>query len=399
MIYKSWDEIPIVSNDQHDQKYLDILKKHNLDKIEIVVPLKGRYTKSRRWEESELEEIINAWINKTSITFVSACLNRNPQDMIYKLLKYCKSKGIPFTQKERSESSKNWTEQVKNCAVELFESGLPAWKIATTFRVDFEHVEKELFLKRNHYGHDKKNPFGINTDHKQLVNEEYIENSNIQIKRVFEPYAGEGRFTKILLTCSTIKEIICIESNKETADVFRSSVRDKRVKFIEDDNLTYFQDKSLGKFDLIDLDPFITCNEQLKYVWDRLNNKSLLCVTFGGEYRRSFISTNRKSISNRYGFTNFEIPNKDYLEIVPSYFIGYVAKMAVENNFYFDIVRAVRYANNCRFWLRTTKSNSIYCTNWLSSVARVEDGGTLFKSLQMPRFKEVRSEIDNARLL
>src|SRR5690606_41622756 len=57
---------------------------------------------------------------------------------------------------------------------ELFENGLPAWKIAVIFRIEFEHLEKELFVKRKGYGHNKKNPFTINTDHKQFVNESII---------------------------------------------------------------------------------------------------------------------------------------------------------------------------------------------------------------------------------
>jgi hypothetical protein len=399
MIYKSWEEIPCVSNDLHDNKFLEILKRHKLDGIKLVVPLQGRYTKARRWEDSELEEIIKAWNDKTSITFVSACLNRNPQDMIYKLLKYCKDKGISFTQKGRSESSHNWNGEIRQCATELFESGLPAWKIATTFQVDFEHVEKEMFLKREHYGHDKKNPFGINTDHKQLINKEFITNTNIKISRVFEPFAGEGRFTNILLEKKSIKEIICIENNKETINNFKSFIDDKRVRLIEDDNIEYLRSNSLGKFDLVDLDPFITCNEQLNHVWGCLNDQALLCLTFGGEYRRSFIGTNRKSIATRYGFLDVDLDNKKYLEIVPNYFVGHVAKLAYENNFIFEIVRAVRYANNCRYWMIVSKESSYVSKKWFLANAESKNGGTFYKDLVMPRFREVRSEIDQARLL
>ena len=399
MIYANWEDIPSISNDLHDKKFLDILKKHELDKIKLVVPLKGRYTKGRKWQDSELEEIIKAWNDQTSITLISACLNRNPQDMIYKLLKYCKSKGIPFTQKGRSERSVNWNKQIRDCATELFEAGLPAWKIAAIFQVDFEHVEKEMFLKREHYGHDKKNPFGINTDHKQFVNKEFIKNSGIKIDRVFEPFAGEGRFTNILLEDKSIKEIVCIENNAETIVNFKNFVDDKRVKLIESDNLEYLKAGTLGKFDLVDLDPFVTCNEQLPYVWGSLNNEALLCVTFGGEYRRSFIGTNRKSIATRYGFLDLELDNKEYLEVVPSYFIGHVAKLAYKNSFIFDIVRAVRYANNCRYWLKVKKESSWVCAEWYQSTAESNKGGIHYKNLVMPRFKEVRKEIDQERLI
>ena len=122
-------------------------------------------------------------------------------------------------------------------------------------------------------------------------------------------------------------------------------------------------------------------------------------MTFGGEYRRSFIGTNRKSIATRYGFLDVDLDNKEYLDIVPNYFVGHVAKLAYENNFIFEIVRAVRYANNCRYWMNVFKENSSTSKKWFLSNAESKNGGTFYKNLVMPRFREVRSEIDQARLL
>ena len=380
----------------HDIKFIDSLSRHGFSDLRLVVPLKARYTKGRRWSEQDLIDVIDAWHKQKSITFVAACLNRNPQDMIYKLLDYCKSKGIAFTQKYRSEGSSCWDEKTKLCAEELFENGLPAWKIAAIFRVDFEHVEKELFVKRDQYGHNKKNPFGINTDHKQLVNCSILKSSDVVPSRVFEPFAGEGRFTKSLLNHERVKEIVCIEQDETTLETFKKNITSSKVSLYHDDNLNLMGKSELGKFDLIDLDPFVTCHEQLTSVWQHLNKNSLLFVTFGGEYRRSFIKTNRQSIANRYGFLDADCDNKSYLEIVPFFFLGHVAKIASENNFKFDVIRAVRYANNCRFWLKTEKVDRSKSMKWLSEFTKIDRSGYLYFGLSMPRFREVRAEIDNA---
>lgn len=400
MIYEHWEDLPTLPASSHDAKFIDILKRHGFSQLRLVVPLKGRYTKGRRWTEDELDSAINAWHKQKSITFVAACLNRNPQDMIYKLLDHCKSKGIIFTQKYRSEGSAFWNDNVKDCAEELFEQGLPAWKIAALFRVDFEHVEKELFVKRSQYGHNKKNPFGINTDHKQLVNRKILQSSNFLPLRAFEPFAGEGRFTKTLIKCESIKDIICIEQDPITLDALRNTTKDSnKVSIYHDDNLNIMGSNSLGIFDLIDLDPFVTCHEQLQLVWQHLNENALLFITFGGEYRRSFIKTNRQSIANRYGFLDLDSDNKEYLEIVPFFFLGHVAKVASDNGFIFEVIRAVRYANNCRFWLTSRKTSKDKVSQWFSKNTTFDRSGHFFSNLELPRFREVRAEIDKEKKL
>ena len=153
----------------------------------------------------------------------------------------------------------------------------------------------------------------------------------------------------------------------------------------------------LGKFDLIDLDPFVTCHQQLENVWEHLNDKAMLFVTFGGEYRRSFIKTNRKSICQRYGFVDNKSDNSDYLEEIPAYFLGYVAEKAASNGFVFKVKRAVRYANNCRFWLDIKKCESSH--EWRNEQVTKNSKGLQYKNLEIPRFKEVRFEIDSAKKL
>lgn len=390
-----WSSLYNLPKSNHESVYLDILKKHNFGKLLIPIPLKKRYTKGRRWSSYEFESCFEAWKSGTSLTLIAASLNRNPQDIIYKLLDRCKQDGLTFTQKGRTESTKNWNNKVKACAEELFEHGLPAWKIAVIFQVEFEHIEKELFLNRKGYGHNKKNPFTINTDHKQLVNETVIKNISNKGLSVLEAFAGEGRFTKILQDSDNIADITCIEIDKKTFENLKENVGDKKTTVLNKDNLDIFKQGNLKKFDIIDLDPFVTCHEQLDYVWQTLKSESFLFITFGGEYRRSFIKTNRLSIHKRYDFLDMDSENSDYLEIIPYYFLGYVAKKAAENRFEFEIIRAIRYANNCRFWLKTKTGE--HPALWLENCTSENEKGIFYRNLEIPRFREIRKEIDNAK--
>lgn len=397
-VYKigTWAELNNLPLDEHDTSFVDILRKHGFGELVIPVPLKGRYTRGRRWTSEEFEACYSAWTNGVSLTLIAASLNRNPQDMIYKLLDRCKEDGIKFTQKGRTERTKNWTPQVKSCAEELFEQGLPAWKIASIFQVEFEHVEKELFVNRKGYGHEKKNPFTINTDHKQFVNEAVVQDIDGEDLKALEAFAGEGRFTNILVDAESIGSITSLEVDEDTFSNLSENIASSNVELINTDNLEYFKSNVGKKFDLIDLDPFVTCHEQLRIVWDFLKDDSYLFVTFGGEYRRSFIKTNRKSIYERYGFLDESSDNSEYLEIIPFYFLGFVAEQASKNGFEFEVLRAIRYANNCRYWLKVSRTESKL---WFEEKIQKDDKGFLFKDLVIPRFKEVRKEIDDAKKL
>lgn len=394
-LVKSWTTLNNIPSSEHDDIFLQILDKHGFKSLTLSVPLKYRYTKGRRWSDKEFDICYKAWEEGCSLTLIAAHLNRNPQDIIYKLLDRCKEEQIIFTQQGRTENIENWTFDVKKCAEELFENGLPAWKIAAIFRVEFEYVEKELFVKRKGYGHEKKNPFSINTDHKQLVNKKIIDQINSSELNVLEAFAGEGRFTKILQGSSAIRSITCIENDEDTFNKLQNNVGDNKVTLLKSDNLEIFHNGSLGRFDIIDLDPFVTCHKQLNFVWNHLKEDSYLFITFGGEYRRSFIKTNRQSIANRYNFLDMVSDNSKYLEIVPYYFLGSVAKLASENNFTFNVIRAVRYANNCRYWLKISRSENAKL--WFNE-ATIQDGkGIYFKDFEIPRFKEIRKEIDLVR--
>jgi tRNA G26 N,N-dimethylase Trm1 len=250
-----------------------------------------------------------------------------------------------------------------------------------------------LYKNREGYGHKKKNPFSINTDHKQLVNFDVFNNIVKDGFQVLEPFAGEGRFTKILLQRSELRKVICIEENP-TAFSILSSIDDQRCHFINDDNRHILRENK-DKFDLIDLDPFSSCHEQLETIWKNLKDQSYLFLTFGGEYRRSFINSNRKSMVERYNFTDFDSANSEYLENIPYYFLGDVARRCSNNGFTFEVIRAVRYANYCRFWLDVTRNER--SKDWFSDAVNVNSFGQQFVNVSMPRFKEIRSEIDKAK--
>jgi len=391
----SWEQIKPVPEAQNDPRFLQILEQCGFTELKPVVPLKSRYTRGRPWTRQEFEACFNAWQAVSSITFIAAALNRNPQDIIYRLLDYCHQHGIEFTQRGRSEGSDNWTHEVAECASRLFAAGLPAWKIATLFRVDFEHVEKQLFLGRKDYGHNKKNPFSINTNHKHLVNEQVLLASCLKEFEALDAFAGEGTTTQIISNVFPEARIVAVESDRKTFAVAQKKPWRKSITWELANNLDVLQRlvESADRFDLIDLDPFVTCHQQLRMVWPLLKSSALLFITFGGEYRRSFIISNRKAIALRYGFDDTTLGNKEYLEIVPYFFLGWVAHLAAHNRFTFSVLRAVRYANNCRFWLAVSSTQSQTASQWFQDHVSEKSGGYLFQGLNLPRFAQVRSEL------
>jgi tRNA G26 N,N-dimethylase Trm1 len=279
--------------------------------------------------------------------------------------------------------------------MDLFEKGLTAWRIAVLFRVDFEYVEKALFVKRDDYGHKKKNPFAICTDHKHVVNSKVLMGSDIGIADAVDAFAGEGHLTAQLSKINPDCEIIAIESNPVTFERAQQRAWLSNVTWMNRDNIEVFKSLLRGKrrFDLIDLDPFVTCHQQLEIIWPLLKPRALLFVTFGGEYRRSFITSNRKAIGRRYGFPGTGLDNKKYLEIVPRFFIGWVGKQAATHGFTFKVLRAVRYPNTCRFWLRVIKKGELAAYKWFDGITSAEDGGYLWRDIDIPRFRTVRGEL------
>lgn len=386
----AWSELAPQPVEVHEEAYLEILQKHGLP-LACPVPLLGRYSKPRRWSAEELHACVRAFHRGVPIGQMSAALNRNPQDIIFRLLDELDDAAGKFGQGTVRNGEK-WSEQKLAAARELFEAGLTAWRIAALFGVDFEGMEKTLYKGRSGYGHTKKNPFAVCSDHKQRVNEELL--GKIQkVDRALDAFAGEGRFSETLVTHFPEAKVICIEKDEET---FNRAIHDRswtnNVHWLHADNLTVLRTLCAEKktFDLIDLDPFASCREQLDLIWPLLSEHASLFITLGGEYRRCFISTNRTAIARRYGFRNDSLSNQEYLEIVPSFFLGWVASIAAANGFILTLDYSVRYPNLCRFWLKADQVGQKRAADWLGGIVEQGSGGARWKSLSIPRFSEVR---------
>jgi tRNA G26 N,N-dimethylase Trm1 len=369
--------------------FLRILEKHGLEAASPV-PLVGRYSKSRPWSAEELGACVNAHQRSIPTGVISASLNRNPQDIIYRLLDECYNHVGGFRE-VGLRSLKKWDEKTISVGRELFEAGLTAWRVAALFGVDFEGAEKLLYTKREDYGHAKKNPFAICTDHKQIVNRAILSSMPSPF-RILDAFAGEGRFSTIARELFPETKILCVEQDPHTFARAVQNKWDENTAWIEGDNLSTLASlaREHAQFDLIDLDPFVSCRDQIDLTWKLLRDEARLFVTFGGEYRRSFIGTNRKAIARRYGFVNDSLSNHEYLEVIPSYFLGWLAKEAFENGFIIDLHCAVRYPNNCRFWMSVRRSDRRECETWYNSHVAEQNGGFLWSGLRIPRFSEVR---------
>ena len=323
---------------------------------------------------------------------MSAALNRNPQDIIYRLLDECSDSDTGFRQ-VGLKSFGALEERKLAAGRKLFEAGLTAWRIAALFGIDFEGVEKLLYKGRSDYGHAKKNPFGVCTDHKQIANEAILSRLP-KPDRILDAFAGEGRFAINVSQAFPGSQVLCIESDSNTISRGRAQTKEyPKIHWEHANNVEVMKRlaESGKSFELVDLDPFVSCRDQVPLVWKLLTAQSHLFITFGGEYRRSFIGTNRKAIANRYGYDNAELSNRDYLETIPSYFLGWVARQAAVNGFVLSLKYCVRYANNCRFWLGACASDSTVCGQWYSQTVKENQSGFEWNNLSLPRFAQVRN--------
>jgi hypothetical protein len=88
---KPWNTLlPIEQpNLDHDERFVKILNDHGFGEDMAPVPLQGRYSKPRRRATSELDWAFRQWEAGVAMNHISAALNRNPQDMIYKFQIEC----------------------------------------------------------------------------------------------------------------------------------------------------------------------------------------------------------------------------------------------------------------------------------------------------------------------
>jgi len=390
-IPSKWDDLPLVSEDQHDSAFVEILAKSGKSP-NSPIPLIARYSKPRPWSLEELDACVRAHEQGIPVALMSAALNRNPQDIIYRLLDVCHASEKVFH--EVGLGCSQWTPEIKALAKDLFDAGLTAWRIGALFGVDFEGVEKALFAGRTDYGHSKRNPFAICTDHKQQINRETLQHSRTSLQAL-DAFAGEGRFAALIEDLFPTASQVCIEQNPDTFERAQNTRSwASQTRWILDNNIQVMKQLAATgeQFDIVDLDPFVSCREQIDLTWSLLKNASSLFVTFGGEYRRSFIRTNRQAIRRRYGFYDTALSNSEYLEIVPSFFLGWLSSQASKHGFVFEVERCVRYPNNCRFWLRMNRREPLTCQAWLTEHVAPELNGFRWRDLRIPRFSELRAK-------
>lgn len=349
----------------HDPTFLAILEKHGFGDAPLPVPLKARYTRGRRWTAEELEWAYEQWEAGASFNALTARLNRNPQDIIFKLIDLCRERGTTFSEAGRNVGSAKWNEKVEACATELFAEGLPAWKIALVFGVDFEHCEKRLYAARSDYGHNKRNPFAVCTDHKRLVNAALARSLAAPDASVFEGYAGQGLSTNGYLDALPKASIVAVEQDPATAKRLRATVSDPaRVEIVSDSARRTLLRRILDEpdsttFDLIDLDPFVSCADALGPALELARDGTLLFVTFGGEYRRCFIGSNRKSLAKRYRVQLFDTSNSEALEEMPRFMLGELASKAMTLGLLVEPLVVVRYPMVVRAYLRLRKPKTL----------------------------------------
>lgn len=378
----------------HDPVFLGILERHGFGGCPLPVPLQRRYTKPRRWAQNELDWAYEQWRVGQSFNVITRTLNRNPQDIIFKLIDLCRARGEVFTEAGRNVGSANWSASVEACATDLFAAGLPAWKIALIFDVDFEHCEKRLYAARSDYGHQKKNPFAVCTEHKRLLNIAVVKASAPKVKRVFEGYAGEGISTNNYLDALPNARIVAVEGSSDIADRLASNISEPQRVEVQEDTarrvlLRRILDMPDDKFDLIDLDPFISCADAIGPALELARDNALLFVTFGGEYRRCFIRSNRKALAKRYRVELFDASNAEALQEMPKFMLGELACQAMTRGLLVEPLVVVRYPMIVRAYLRLrrAKSTQALLDGFASSVSRDERGS--YFNVSMPKWRSV----------
>lgn len=390
-----WDDLSPVPRTAHDPALLAIAVSAGIPRSRLTIPLIARYRSGRPWSHEELASAYEAWSAGASITLIAAALNRSPQDIIYRLLDECTRRGVRFTETNRTTAHESWKAEDEPLARELYERGVAAWRIAVLLRVDFGVAEKRLSSKRSGYGHKKLNPFAINTEHKLWLNDAILGDSQVLVHRALDSFAGQGYTTSLMVRHFPSAEIHAVDCDGDALAVAKRRVQSERVRWWHGDNRTILPElqKTHGTFDLIDLDPFVSCADQLPLALPLLSDHSLLFVTFGGEYRRSFIGSNRSSIHSRYGFDGSGLSNTQYLEEVPHYFAGHLHSLLRTRRLVATPLAAVRYANICRFWFEVRRTTTALAERHFRSACNESERGTRWNGT-LRRFREIRSEFD-----
>lgn len=353
-----------------------ILKKHGVSYEGDRDLLKIKPTR-KRWTEKEKENAYQDWAEGMPFFDLVCKYNRNPKDLSQVIRAKCKDYGTTFkqTQKPEIDNKTNWN---ADCAQELFEAGLPLWKVAIALECEMDYVQNHLINR----GHDKKIN-QISTDHKWFVNEKVLSESP-KIKRALEAFGGYGHSAEIIKKTHPEAHVDVVEIDKETLDKGRE--RCPQAEWFHMDSADYIK-TTTHKYDFVDLDPFSNSYDHLQNIWGLLEKEGVFFLTFGGEYFNGPLHRNRLSIERRYGFRADDLEYSDYRRELPFAFLGWVFKQANDNGYALNLMRAVRYMSICRFWFTFKQDpNAIQYEPY-------EYGLRPNFEVSLPKFKEVRSEM------
>nr|WP_246344781.1 hypothetical protein [Conexibacter arvalis] len=251
-----------------------------------------------------------------------------------------------------------------------------------------------MYAARRDYGHRKKNPFAICTDHKRAVNVAVVQATATHAKRVFDGYAGEGISTVQYMDVLPQATFVAVEENAETASRLAGAITEPGRVEIEIDTarralLRRLLERPDEKFDLIDLDPFVTCADTIGPALEMAQDNAMMFVTFGGEYRRCFIGSNRKSLAKRYRIHLPEASNAEALEEMPRFMLGELASQAMTQGFLVEPLLVIRYPMIVRAYLRLrrAKSTQSLLDGFARSVVRDERGA--YFRVPIPKWRSV----------
>jgi len=96
---------------------------------------------------------------------------------------------------------------------------------------------------------------------------------------VLEPFAGDGTSTSIFLRHT--QQLIAIEKNPKCIAVFLSKFRSRKITLIANDNTRILPLFAARCFELIDLDPYGSCYDQIKLCARLLDPKGILLLSSG----------------------------------------------------------------------------------------------------------------------
>jgi hypothetical protein len=333
----------------------------------------------KRWTNTEREGAYADWKAGMSSFDLVCKYNRNPKDLQMAISAICKVRGDTFknTKCARIDSKENWN---KDCADELYEAGLPLWKISIALNCELTFVSERMINR----GHGKKRN-QVSTDHKWFVNELELKDTPIKIRSALDAYGGLGHSAEIVRQAFPKAHIDVVEIKEEFYN--EGKQRCPSAVWHLGDNIEFIK-STKRTYDFIDLDPFSNSYDLLQLIWKRLRKKGVFFLTFGGEYLNAPLFRNRISIRNRYGFDADHLEFKPYQDTLPYYFLGWVLKQANDNGYVLNVNRGVRYMSICRFWGTFSKQE-------VTEPQYIKDnmGWKPRLDFYLPRFSEVRGEM------